>query len=135
MLNARMIVLSSCFTGSGALFAGEGVLSLARAFLYSGSRSVVMSLWEVNDRSGTDIVKSFYSYLRKGNSKSSSLRKARLDYLGKSDQLQSHPYYWATMVVYGDDSPLYIRTGVLAAILSMTVLLTGSLTYIYFRKR
>ena len=45
-LNAKMVVLSSCFTGAGTLFAGEGVLSIARGFIFAGSRSVIMSLWK-----------------------------------------------------------------------------------------
>ena len=53
-LKSRMVVLSSCNTGSGKLFSGEGILSLARGFIYSGSESVVMSMWEIEDRAGTD---------------------------------------------------------------------------------
>ena len=58
-LKAKMVVLSSCNTGTGLLYSGEGILSLARGFIYSGSQSVVMSMWEIEDRSGTEIVKMF----------------------------------------------------------------------------
>ena len=51
-----MVVLSSCNTGTGFLYSGEGILSLARGFIYSGSQSVVMSMWEIEDKSGTEIV-------------------------------------------------------------------------------
>jgi CHAT domain-containing protein len=107
-LDAKMVVLSSCYTGSGTLYTGEGVLSLARGFIFSGSRSVVMSLWEVDDRSGTEIIKTFYRQLKAGKPKSEALREARLKYLSNSDMLGSHPYFWSTMVIYGDDSPLYV---------------------------
>ncbi|MFN8239484.1 MAG: CHAT domain-containing protein [Bacteroidales bacterium] len=135
ILKAKMVVLSSCYTGSGMLFSGEGVLSLARGFISAGSNSVVMALWEVNDRSGTDIVKSFYSYLGKGQTKSKALRKARLDYLENSEQLQSHPYFWATLVVYGDDAPLYPKPmlPVFAAIGGIIILIAGLIFYL--RKR
>ena len=106
-LQAKMVVLSSCNTGSGYLYSGEGILSLARGFMYSGSQSVVMSMWEIEDRSGTEIVKSFYDNLKKGYSKSSALRKARIEYLKNADQLRSHPYFWSSLVVYGNNNPLY----------------------------
>jgi len=106
-LKAKMVVLSSCNTGFGVLHSGEGILSLARGFIYSGSQSVIMSMWEVEDKSGTEIVKGFYQNLKKGNTKSNALRKARIDFLKKADQLRSHPYFWSTLVVYGNNAPLY----------------------------
>lgn len=133
-LNAKMVVLSSCYTGTGTLYAGEGVLSLARGFIFAGSRSVVMSLWEVDDRSGTDIVKLFYKNLKSGNTKSKSLRKARIKYMENSDKLRSHPYFWSTLVIYGDDSPLYYKMSFKILFILIPVLLICS-AIIYFRKR
>ena len=106
-LKAKMVVLSSCNTGTGLLFSGEGILSLARGFIYSGSQSVVMSMWEIEDKSGTEIVEMFYKNLKKGYSKSVALRKARITFLKNADQLRSHPYFWSTLVVYGNNTPLY----------------------------
>lgn len=106
-LKAKMVVLSSCNTGSGYLFTGEGILSLARGFTYSGSQSVVMSMWEIEDRSGTEIVKLFYENIKNGYTKSASLRKARIEYLKNSDLLRSHPYFWSALIVYGNNEPLY----------------------------
>ena len=106
-LKAKMVVLSSCNTGTGMMDSGEGILSLARGFIYSGSQSVVMSMWEIEDKSGTDIVKLFYKNLKWGNSKSNALRKARITYLKNIDQLRSHPYFWSALVIYGNNEPLY----------------------------
>jgi CHAT domain-containing protein len=106
-LKARMVVLSSCNTGMGLLFSGEGILSLARGFLYSGSQSVVMSMWEIEDKSGTEIMEMFYDNLKRGNSKSESLKKARTDFLRKANQMNSHPYFWSSLVIYGNNAPLY----------------------------
>jgi CHAT domain-containing protein/tetratricopeptide (TPR) repeat protein len=106
-LRAKMVVLSSCNSGAGLLYSGEGILSLARGFMYSGSKSVVMAMWEIEDKSGTDIVKGFYENLKKGYSKSSALRRARIHYLKQADQLRSHPYFWSSLVIYGNNSPLY----------------------------
>ncbi len=133
-LRAKMVVLSSCNTGTGFLYSGEGILSLARGFIYSGSKSVVMSMWEIEDKSGTEIVRMFYKNLKKGYSKSAALRKARIDYLKNANQLRSHPYFWSTLIVYGNNAPLYYtRYLVIGAVLiTLTVLIISGY---YFRKR
>lgn len=123
---SKMVVLSSCNTGSGQFKKGEGVLSLARGFFYSGSPTVVMSLWEVEDQSGSDIVKLFYSNLKRGYSKSKALRRARREYLDEAVQMRSHPYFWSTLVIMGDDSPIFFNLwNILAGISGLLVLLAG----------
>jgi CHAT domain-containing protein len=134
ILKAKMVVLSSCYTGAGTLYAGEGVLSLARGFIFSGSHSVVMSLWEINDRSGTEIMKDFYRRIKSGKSKSEALREARINYLKGADMLRAHPYFWATLVVYGDDSAIYIPSYLWIAVLSVVLLIVSAVLF-YFRKR
>jgi len=106
-IKAKMMFLSSCNTGSGFLQSGEGVMSLARGFFYSGSPCVIMSLWEVDDLSSSEIVKDFYLNLKRGFSKSRSLRNARLDYLKDANQMRSHPYFWSTLVIMGNDDSAY----------------------------
>jgi CHAT domain-containing protein/tetratricopeptide (TPR) repeat protein len=106
-LNAMMVVLSSCNTGNGILATGEGILSLARGFLYAGSRSVVMSMWAVDDNSASEVMRSFYRNMRSGQAKSTALRSARLKFLRSADQTRSHPYFWSALVIYGDDTPLW----------------------------
>ena len=133
-LRAKMVVLSSCNSGMGYLYSGEGILSLARGFMYSGSESVVMAMWEIEDRSGTEIVKSFYDNLKKGYSKSSALRRARIKYLSEADQLRSHPYFWSALVVYGNDSPLYYSKYILP-ILSLTGMAVVLFMTFYFWRR
>lgn len=133
-LNANMVVLSSCNTGSGVLSSGEGILSLARGFLYSGSQSVVMSLWQVDDRSGTDIVKMFYDNLKKGMKKSMALKKARNKYLKTANQLKSHPYFWSTLVIFGDNSPVFFRINSFIIISLSLLAVIGLMMAIYFRK-
>lgn len=133
-LKARMVVLSSCNTGSGKLSEGEGILSLARGFLYSGSQSVVMSMWEIDDKSGTDIIKSFYDNLKKGKSKSSALKHARSAYLKNASQLKSHPYFWSSMVVYGENSSLFFSAGKLILWLSVLFIASASFAYFWYRR-
>lgn len=133
-LKAKMVVLSSCNTGSGLLFSGEGILSLARGFIYSGSQSVVMSMWEIEDKSGTEIVEKFYQNLKKGYSKSESLKKARIDFLKSADQLRSHPYFWATLVVYGNNDSLYYSKKLKVSLIVIGIFLILSIGF-YFSKR
>ncbi|MBG0859033.1 MAG: CHAT domain-containing protein [Bacteroidales bacterium] len=133
-LKARMVVLSSCNTGTGMLFSGEGILSLARGFLYSGSQSVVMSMWEIEDKSGTEIVKMFYDNLKRGKTKSESLKKARTMYLKNASQLKSHPYFWSSLVVYGDNTRIY--RSIYLFIAGAGILLVAALVLgFYFMKR
>jgi CHAT domain-containing protein len=108
-------------------------MSLARGFMYSGSGSVVMAMWEIEDRSGTEIVKGFYDNLRKGYSKSSSLRKVRIKYLSEADQLRSHPYFWSSLVVYGDNRPLYISK--IYPVAGGTVAVLSLLIYLVYRRK
>lgn len=132
-LKAKMVVLSSCNTGTGFLSSGEGILSLARGFIYSGSKSVVMSLWKIEDKSGTEIIKMFYDNIRKGMPKSVALRKARNKFLRNSSQLRSHPYFWSALVVYGDNSAIYFPRKAIAAIIA--AIIVSALLAIYLRKR
>jgi CHAT domain-containing protein len=129
-----MVVLSSCNTGIGMLYSGEGILSLARGFIYSGSLSVVMSMWEIEDKSGTEVVKLFYDNLEKGYSKSASLKRARVAFLKDADQLRSHPYFWSSMVIYGEDSALYSHNKLKISIIALLILIV-TCTIIYYRNR
>jgi CHAT domain-containing protein len=122
-LSARMVVVSSCNTGTGRLSSGEGVMSLARGFINAGSQSVVMSLWEVNDEWGTEVVNSFYVNLLNGQSKSKALRRAKLDFFDNADanQFRGNPFYWATLVIYGNNESLFYNINNL--LLSVLILL------------
>ena len=108
-LNAKMVVLSACETGIGQLERGEGLISLARAFSYAGARSIISSLWTVDDFSTKEMMKSFYQYLKKGQSKDTALRRAKLDYLKNHPNDEVHPFYWAGFIPIGDMEPVYCR--------------------------
>lgn len=133
-LNAKMVVLSSCYTGSGVLYAGEGVLSLARSFIISGSRSVIMSLWEVDDMAGSEIIRRYYKNIKRGMSKSEALKKARIDFLEEADMRLSHPFYWSNLVIYGDDAPLYISWHIRLFLLILLSAASG-MAYYFLKKR
>lgn len=101
-LKAKMVVLSACNTGSGKIEEGEGIMSLARGFIYAGVPSIIMTLWEVEDKSGADIMTLFYQKLKKGLPKDIALQQAKLDYLESATQLRSHPYFWLAYVDIGN---------------------------------
>ena len=101
-----MVVLSACETAMGKQIKGEGNLSLARAYFQAGAKSVIASLWAVNDESTARIMIDFYKYLGKGKRKDEALQQAKLDYLAWADPAYQHPYYWAGFIAIGDMSPL-----------------------------
>jgi len=105
-LSANMVVMSACETGIGEYVAGEGVMSLARGFAYAGAKSVIASLWAVDDKSTSDIMVNFYKHLKEGKPKDAALRLAKKDYLATAGPLERHPYYWAGFIAIGDMSPL-----------------------------
>ncbi len=99
---ADMVVLSACNTSLGEVAQGEGTFSLARGFFYSGANSVVSTLWNVNDKSGTELMKGFYSNLKKGQTKARALHNAKLEYLETRSLSDASPHYWASYVLVGD---------------------------------
>ena len=105
--NADMVTLSACQTGIGKLQKGQGMMSLSKGFFYAGAKSLVNTLWKINDKSTVRLMEYFYEGLSKGYSKSEALRKAKLKYLESTDDnLLKHPYYWSAFVVSGDNSPI-----------------------------
>jgi CHAT domain-containing protein len=100
-LSADVIVLSACETGSGRLQGQEGVMNLARAFLIAGARSVVASLWAVDDRSTATLMESFYEHLKGGLTVNEALRQAQSDFI-KDYGDKARPSLWAGFEVIGD---------------------------------
>jgi CHAT domain-containing protein/Tfp pilus assembly protein PilF len=110
-LNASLVVLSACNTGSGNLQQGEGIMSLSRGFIYSGVPSIVMTTWEVHDESGSRLMERFYYYLREGLGKDEALRLAKIDFLDNSNRLKAHPYFWSSYVLIGNPDPIDLMPG------------------------
>ncbi|NVO11656.1 MAG: CHAT domain-containing protein [Bacteroidales bacterium] len=131
-LNAELVVLGSCYSGSGRLSEGEGVLSISRSFMCAGSQSVIMSLWVASDRSTNGMLNDFYLNLLKGMRKDEALRLAKLKYLEETESIFSHPRFWAGIVVNGNQNQLYHHWYLKRAILATAIIL-GLL--FAFRKR
>jgi len=108
--DADLVTLSACDTGVGKLQGEEGVTDLAEAFLVSGSKAVVASLWSADDTFTHALMDRFYTHIVAGEDEASALRDAKLDLLAKYGRNVS-PYYWSAFVLTGDGgSP--IRLGV-----------------------
>ena len=104
-LRARLVVLSCCHSGRGDIKA-EGVVGIARAFLGAGARSVLVSLWAIDDEATLEFMKSFYQKLMEGRSAGESLNRA-MNSMRESDKF-SEVKYWAPFVLIGDDVTLEI---------------------------
>ena len=102
-IRARLVVLSCCHSARGEIKA-EGVVGIARAFLGAGARSVLVSLWAIDDEATLEFMKSFYEHLREGRSASEALNRA-MKCMRESDKF-SEVKYWAPFVLIGDDVTL-----------------------------
>lgn len=100
-LSADLVTLSACDTGVGRLQGQEGISNLVRSFFLAGARSVVASLWQVDDSSTGVLMKRFYSYLAESEDKGNALRRAKLDLIRQYKQ-DAWPYFWAGFTLHGD---------------------------------
>lgn len=105
-LSSDLAILTACETGKPSYQPGEGMISLAHAFNYAGSKSILTSLWEIDEQSSTEIIASFYEYLADGQPKDLALRNAKLDYLSNAEGRILHPQYWSGLVLMGDFEPI-----------------------------
>ena len=108
-LNADLVVLSACETGIGELQHGEGIISLARGFSYAGAKSIVTTLWKVEESATSALMQRFYENLQKGMAKDEALRAAK-QYLLKETP-NANPFYWAAFVPVGDMEPIRSQSG------------------------
>ena len=100
-LSAQLVVVSACDTGLGKDVQGEGLVSLTRGFMYAGSKSVVTSLWKVDDRATAKLMKTFYeSMLRDGMTPAAALRSAKQEI--RREKAWNAPFFWAGFVLQGE---------------------------------
>lgn len=95
-LNADLVTLSACETGLGKITNGDDVVGLTRGFLYAGSRSIVSTLWSVDDKATGELMKSFYENLE-SRDKVDALQRAQI----KTRELFSEPFFWAAFQLTG----------------------------------
>ena len=100
-LQADLVCLSACNSSVGNYTRGEGVMSLAKGFMFAGVRNVVASLWSVPDQASQLLMTRFYEELEQGTPKATALRRAKLAYLDAADPLTAAPYFWGSFVLVG----------------------------------
>ncbi len=100
-LAADLVTLSACDTGVGRLQGEEGIMNLARSFLVAGAKSVLASLWEVDDRSTATLMAHFYKHVATGQTIAESLRDAQKEMLTEFGN-EAKPYFWSGFMVIGD---------------------------------
>jgi len=98
-LNAELTVLSACQTGKGKNIQNEGVLGLPRVFFYMGSRSVISTLWSIDDKATSRFMGYFYEDYAKGIGKAQALRSAKQRMMRTK---YSHPFYWGAFILTGE---------------------------------
>ena len=119
-LNAELVVFSACEIANGELVKGEGVISLARSFIYAGAKSLVATLWKVDDLASNRIIQDYYGFLLKGLEKDQALQKSQINYLHgeingnhysgmKLTDNDKHPYFWGAFMTMGDWRKIKIR--------------------------
>jgi CHAT domain-containing protein len=96
---AEMVVLSACETGLGKTLKGEGLMGLVWVFLATGTKTLVVSQWQVNDLSAARLMAAYYRHLLKGLPPAEALRRAQVELL--SQRPFHHPYFWAAFAVWG----------------------------------
>jgi CHAT domain-containing protein len=97
---SRLAVISGCETGKGKLATGEGLMSIARAFSYAGTRNTIASLWNTSDITASSIFTNFYGNINTMPF-SKSLQQAKINYLENSSVQGASPYYWANLIHIG----------------------------------
>ena len=106
-LNAELVTLSACQTGMGSGYfnevpAGDEFVSLTRAFLLAGARSVLATLWEVDDHSTIDLMTGFYRALdQSGHADGLAVALSQAQRALKKTVKYQHPFYWAPFVLVG----------------------------------
>lgn len=108
-LSSELAVLMACETGKPTYQPGEGMISLAHAFNYAGSKSLLIGLWKIDEEASSKIASRFYEYLAEGMAKDEALRLAKLDYLSVAQGRALSPEFWAGLIAMGDSSPILLE--------------------------
>jgi len=136
-LSANLVVLSACDTALGKDIEGEGLVGLAHAFMSAGSKSVVASLWKVDDRATAALMAEFYrAMLRDGLPPAAALRVAKEKI--RQEKAWSAPYFWAGFILQGEyKDPIVVRTNSWHAVAMAVpvVLILSSSGFFVIRKR
>ncbi|GAB5399657.1 MAG: hypothetical protein Aureis2KO_12420 [Aureisphaera sp.] len=99
---SQLVILSACNTATGKLESGEGILSLERAFQYAGSKSLLSTLWTVDDAASAEITQYFLDNLEAGKTKDVALQQAKLTFIKNASPEKLSPFYWSSFKLTGN---------------------------------
>jgi CHAT domain-containing protein len=133
-LDAQLVILSGCNTGMGKLQMGEGLLSLARSFFYTGVRSVIYTQWPVADKSSAKLMTGFYGELIKGKGLEEALQSAKLNFLADADPVKSHPYYWTSYVIVGNVNPVKLNDWNSSRLIILVSIILGGIFFVIYMR-
>jgi CHAT domain-containing protein len=134
-LKAKLVVLSGCETGIGTINKSEGLMSLARAFSYAGTKNVIAGLWQTEDNTSAEIFTNFYSNISDNNF-SSALHKAKLSVINNATVTSASPFFWSGYIYIG--SPAENLQPVANKNIKWLLLISGLLliaVYLSYRKK
>ncbi len=103
-LKADLVTISACHSAGARVYAGEGLIGLAWAFLEAGSHAVIAGLWDVNDGSSRLLMDQLYAGLAAGQTPAAALHAAKIAML-RGDAHYRNPYFWAPFQVYVRSAP------------------------------
>ncbi|WP_298417191.1 CHAT domain-containing tetratricopeptide repeat protein [uncultured Kordia sp.] len=107
---ASLVVLSACNTGNGQINKAEGIQSLGNAFQYAGAKSLLLSRWEISDKTTPDFMRYFYKHIKAGLPKHKALQQAKIDFLLKADTFNAAPFYWGSFYILGNTEAISFTT-------------------------
>jgi CHAT domain-containing protein/tetratricopeptide (TPR) repeat protein len=135
-MKARLAVISSCESGIGKEYRGEGMLSMATAFAYAGCSNIVMGLWKVDDAVSVKLMEEFYKEIREGKRVNTALAEAKRLYLDDADELSSNPKLWASLVAYGNQPVIKKNKSVQwYALILLVILMTAFVVFKLVRSK
>lgn len=106
--NIKFLFMNACESASGKVLTGEGTANFARAFMQTGSETIIQTLWNVNDYSSAVIADQLYKELHDGKPVDEAMRLAQLNYFEQADDFARHPYYWASIGVLGKTDTIHL---------------------------
>ncbi|MCR9085015.1 MAG: CHAT domain-containing protein, partial [Cyclobacteriaceae bacterium] len=114
---------------------GEGMISLAHAFNYAGTKSLLIGLGKIDEKASVSIAEDFYDFLEDGLGKDEALRNAKLNYLAQAKGRELDPSFWASLIILGDVRPVELKAKSYLGLIFTGILLVFFVLFWVFRKK
>lgn len=137
-MRSEVTILTACESGKPGYKDGEGMVSLAHAFNYAGSKNIITALWKIDEQASTTITENFIENVKAGLPTDEALRKSKIEYLQQVDDAQSMPSYWAGMILMGQPATINFAPQSNYILWSIVVTLLASALAVavyFFRKK